>query len=138
MIDHGLSIRDGKVYLTISGPEDKIKEVAVNTKRFFPAVQQKGMILPDILSVHAQNIMDVYGLPKQLNQLMEECGELIAAANRYLRESDRWSTQELLEGAVDVIVMLDQILARMGVTEPELVFEEELKINRQLERIHQK
>ena len=43
--------------------------------------------------------------------------------------------RHFVEEMADVIVVLDQILVRMGVSESELAFLEELKINRQLERI---
>lgn len=94
------------------------------------------MIMPDILSISAQNIMDNYGLYHQLGQLMEECGELIVAASHFCRNPDDFKSQtNLKEEMADVVVVLDQILVRMGVTKEELAFMEESKINRQLERI---
>ena len=100
------------------------------------------MILPDILSASAQNIMDHYGLSNQINQLMEECGELIIASNHYLRKRNSEDVGERFVAETDfkreiadVLVVLDQIMVRMGMDEEELKFIEECKINRQISRI---
>lgn len=94
------------------------------------------MLMPEILSASAQTIMDTYGLYHQLTQLMEECGELIAAASHFCRDPDEFKNGlELKQEIADVIVMLDQIVVRLGISDEELAFMEEQKINRQLERI---
>jgi NTP pyrophosphatase (non-canonical NTP hydrolase) len=41
------------------------------------------------------NIKDLYGIKHQLNMLMEECGELIQAANKFLRYQDRPNEEKL-------------------------------------------
>lgn len=100
------------------------------------------MILSELLSDANQNIIDYYGLINQLDQLMEECGELIAACNHYKRSmfgSDKRqkfiSEENLKSEMADVIVVLDQVLRRMNVTPEVLNFMAEQKINRQLARI---
>ena len=100
------------------------------------------MILSDLLSDINQNIIDYYGLINQLDQLMEECGELIAACNHYKRaligndKRQRFVREESLKTEMaDVIVVLDQVLRRMNVTPEVLNFMAEQKINRQLARI---
>ena len=94
------------------------------------------MLMPEILSASAQTIMDTYGLYHQLAQLMEECGELIAAASHFCRNPEDFKLQtDLKEEMADVIVVLDQILVRMGMDEEEIKFLEECKINRQISRI---
>jgi len=100
------------------------------------------MILSELLSDANQNIIDYYGLINQLDQLMEECGELIAACNHYKRSmfgSDKRqkfiSEENLKSEMADVIVVLDQVLRRMAVTPEVLNFMAEQKINRQLARI---
>ena len=100
------------------------------------------MLLKDIISDSNKTIIDVYGLPNQLNQLMEECGECIAACNHYQRAltgSDKrvqfLREENLKSEMVDVVVVLDQVLERFGITPEILNFMAESKINRQLARI---
>ena len=100
------------------------------------------MILPDFLGKLNQDIINYYGMPNQVNQLMEECGELIAACNHYKRaligndKRQRFVREESLKSEMaDVIVVLDQVLRRMNITPEVLNFMAEQKINRQLARI---
>jgi len=100
------------------------------------------MILSELLSDVNQSIIDYYGLINQLDQLMEECGELISACNHYKRsmfgndKRQEFVREESLKTEmVDVIVVLDQVFRRMGVTSEELNFMAEAKVNRQLARI---
>ena len=100
------------------------------------------MILSELLSDANQNIIDYYGLINQLDQLMEECGELISACNHYKRalfgsdKRQKFVREESLKSEMaDVIVVLDQVLRRMNVTTEVLNFMAEQKINRQLARI---
>lgn len=37
-------------------------------------------------------ILNEYGIEKQLRQMQEECGELVAAINHYLRDENNTST----------------------------------------------
>lgn len=100
------------------------------------------MILSELLSDANQSIIDYYGLINQLDQLMEECGELISACNHYKRsmfgndKRQKFLREESLKTEMaDVIVVLDQVLRRMNVTPEVLNFMAEAKINRQLARI---
>lgn len=52
--------------------------------------------------------LDTYGFQAQLNQLQEECGELIVATNHLRRE--RISYMKLVEEMADVTIMMEQIL----------------------------
>lgn len=100
------------------------------------------MILPEILSASAQNIIDHHGLSEQVNQLMEECGELISSCNHFLRsrthgnKAEKFNAElDLKQEISDVIVVLDQVIERIGMTEEELKFMADYKINRELGRI---
>ena len=139
MIDHGLKVREGCIYLSMPAKDgETFREVTVNGRIYRPIGHEKPreILMPAVLSASAQTIMDHYGLCRQLAQLMEDCGELIAAASHFCRNPEDFKLQtDLKEEMADVIVVLDQILVRMGVSESELAFLEELKINRQLERI---
>lgn len=102
----------------------------------------RNLLLNDIISDANQSIIDHYGLINQLDQLMEECGELIAACNHYKRaligndKRQQFLREENLKSEiVDVVVVLDQILERKDVTSEVLNFMAESKINRQLARI---
>lgn len=50
-----------------------------------------------------------YGLEAQLNQLTEECGELIAAVNHF-RRGRVCGRVELVEEMADVYILLEQIV----------------------------
>ena len=100
------------------------------------------LLLNDIISDANQSIIDYYGLINQLDQLMEECGELIAACNHYKRaligndKRMQFLREENLKSEIaDVVVVLDQVLKRKNVTSEVLNFMAESKINRQLARI---
>jgi NTP pyrophosphatase (non-canonical NTP hydrolase) len=54
----------------------------------------------------------LWGAPKQLRQLTEECGELIAAVNRY--ERGRITEAELASEIADVIIMAGQARRIIG------------------------
>lgn len=69
-----------------------------------------------------------YGLSCQLNQLQEECGELIQAVNKFRRSqgigqetslSMKQSFHLLVEEMVDVSIMIEQIEYLLGVSELE-------------------
>ena len=145
MIDHGLKVREGCIYLTIPAKDGTaFREVAVNGRIYRPIGHEKprGMLMPAVLSASAQTIMDHYGLYRQLTQLMEECGELIIASNHYLRKrnsddaGERFVAEtDFKREIADVLVVMDQIMVRMGMDEEEIKFIEECKINRQISRI---
>lgn len=48
----------------------------------------------------------LWGAPKQLRQLTEECGELVAAVNQY--ERGRITAEELAAEIADVLIMVLQ------------------------------
>ena len=56
--------------------------------------------------------MEVFGEPKQLDQLQEECGELVAAVNHYRR--GRITKEELAEEVADVLIMCEQVKRIVG------------------------
>ena len=99
------------------------------------------MILPDFLGKLNQDIINYYGMPNQVNQLMEECGETIAAANHYLRsgkDQKQQAEDDFKQEMVDVAVVIHQIINRMGMTEEEFRYLADYKIRRQLARINKK
>ena len=100
------------------------------------------MILPEYLSQKNKKIIDRYGLPEQLLQLQEECAELIQAASKYRRKrnlSDKaevaLSAQNLRCEITDVLVLIDQIMERVGVTKESLELMAEYKIDRTIGRM---
>ena len=99
------------------------------------------MILPDFLGKLNQDIINYSGMPNQVNQLMEECGETIAAANHYLRsgkDQKQQAEDDFKQEMVDVAVVIHQIINRMGMTEEEFRYLADYKIRRQLARISKK
>lgn len=88
-------------------------------------------------------IAEALGPESQLRQLMEECGELITAANKVIRVYKKTSTvfervkvrHNLIEEAGDVIVLLSQIMHLMSITDTELSETMEMKVDRTWERV---
>lgn len=77
------------------------------------------------LKMKNQQSAEHYGLSCQLNQLQEECGELIQAVNKFRRSqgigqetplSVKQSFHLLVEEMVDVSIMIEQIEYLLGVT----------------------
>ena len=64
------------------------------------------MILEQELAIY-DAALEEWGLTLQAMMLMEECGELTAKLNQWLR--GRVDAQELIEEMVDVDIMLNQI-----------------------------
>ena len=56
--------------------------------------------------------VEKWGLPKQLNQLTEECGELIVAVNHIRR--GRITLDEFIEELADVQIMIEQLKYQYG------------------------
>ena len=57
-----------------------------------------------------KEIVNHYGTNDRARLLMEECGELVQAANKILRYPDKPETRaNLLEEMVDVSIMIEQI-----------------------------
>lgn len=55
-----------------------------------------------------------FGVRNQLRQVQEECAELIAAINHYLRDSDKENKISLLNEIADVVIMLEQLKVIYG------------------------
>lgn len=77
------------------------------------------------LKMKNQQSAEHYGLSCQLNQLQEECGELIQAVNKFRRSQGigqetpltmKQALQLLVEEMVDVSIMIEQIEYLLGVT----------------------
>lgn len=51
--------------------------------------------------------MNKYGMDKQIDQLIEECAELIVALQHFKRDRVTWI--EVSEEMADVIIMIDQM-----------------------------
>lgn len=95
---------------------------------------------------HKSDVLEIithYGLTAQLDQLIEECAELIQAINKFKRsggkgqpiKADRTEAlTNLLEEIADVEVMLDQIKAFMS-EESNINNIKNKKVQRQLNRI---
>ena len=56
-----------------------------------------------------QKAVDTYGINNQLNQLQEECAELIVAVNKY-RRTPFDNLDGLVDEFADVIIMHNQII----------------------------
>lgn len=78
-----------------------------------------------------RRIAEHYGLEPQLRQLMEECGELIVASNKYFRNN---AIDGLIEEIADVEIMTEQIKMLLDIGKY-VDRAKENKIARQLERI---
>ena len=74
------------------------------------------------ISAHNIESAKYYGFDLQSNLLMEECGELIQAVNKYKRKiysglSVYTSLDKLIEEIADVELMLEQIKALLNISE---------------------
>ena len=81
---------------------------------------------------HIKFIAEHYGLDAQLNQLQEECAELIQAVSKYRRGQ---GIQNLAEEITDVLIMIDQITYLLGISDETIGRIGNLKIARQISRI---
>nr|DAF77732.1 MAG TPA: nucleoside triphosphate pyrophosphohydrolase [Caudoviricetes sp.] len=80
-------------------------------------------------------IANAYGLERQIYKLMEECGELVAAAARY-DSHDYRSGYHLAEEMADVQVMLEQIKYLLNIRGTVQEYMNE-KIERQIRRMRE-
>jgi NTP pyrophosphatase (non-canonical NTP hydrolase) len=64
------------------------------------------MVVEDATQIY-RTALEKWGPESQLNMLVEECGELVAAVNRFRRE--RTPLIGLLEEIADVEIMLEQM-----------------------------
>lgn len=85
------------------------------------------------------------GPESQLRQLMEECCELAVAANKVIRTYKKASTiierknarDNVVEEMGDVVVVMNQIMAFLDITQKELVDAMEEKVDRTWRRINE-
>ena len=72
-----------------------------------------------------------YGANDRARLLMEECGELVQAANKILRYPDNHEARvNLLEEMVDVSIMIEQIRTLFNYSESEWESMKQYKTNR--------
>ena len=83
-----------------------------------------------------KKLHNYYGTDHQCMVACEECGELIQAISKMRRSSgSRIAREHLLDETADVYIMLAQIMYLFGISEDELSFYIEAKLNRQKERM---
>ena len=58
--------------------------------------------------------VEKFGNTNQLRQTQEECGELVAAINHYLRDNHEDTKLELINEVADVTIMLEQLKMILG------------------------
>lgn len=83
-------------------------------------------------------IMEHYGIQNQALQLCEECGELIQATSKFVRQGGAPATKEaMIDEIVDVRTVADQFLLQFGVSEEEIQKRIGAKVQRQIRRINE-
>lgn len=80
----------------------------------------------DVLNDICKRSVEAYGIDFQLRLLQEECGECVAAVNRYFRGRDN-SRKEIISEIADVLIMAIQGLNIFG---PEVEVEIDKKLSR--------
>lgn len=80
-----------------------------------------------------QEAIDKWGFNPQLNQLQEECAELIVACNKLRRKGDE-AVPMMIDELTDVIIMTEQIIQVMQI-EKEVDERYKFKIDRLKERL---
>ena len=80
--------------------------------------------------------IEKYGIEPQLNQLQEECAELIVSVNKHRRKKCNESIDGLIDELADVFIMVEQIAFAMDV---EIKVQERIdfKIDRLKTRLNQ-
>jgi NTP pyrophosphatase (non-canonical NTP hydrolase) len=86
----------------------------------------------DIKKIY-QEAIDKWGFNPQLNQLQEECAELIVACNKLRRKGDE-AVPMMIDELTDVIIMTEQIIQVMQI-EKEVDERYKFKIDRLKERL---
>jgi NTP pyrophosphatase (non-canonical NTP hydrolase) len=77
--------------------------------------------------------LDKYGVENQLNQLQEECAELIVAVNKHRRTPFN-DIKVIIDECADVLIMIDQI-ANIYDIEDDIEDRIQFKLNRLKERL---
>lgn len=92
-------------------------------------------LTPEMLELF-KTLHDYYGTDHQCMVACEECGELIQAISKIRRSPEsRISREHLLDETADVYIMLAQIMYLFGISEDELSFYIEAKLDRQKDRM---
>lgn len=79
-----------------------------------------------------KELAEHFDVDNRINQLQEECAELICIANHYRR--GRCGTKSVAEEMADVRVTMEQVAYKLGITEEQLKEIADYKINRALGR----
>lgn len=80
-----------------------------------------------------KQIADHYGMPAQREQLIEECSELILAAQKCKRNGTREAFDNYCEELADVYIMVSEMIYLIS---PDVIYDiAERKVDRQLHRI---
>ena len=87
----------------------------------------------ELTRMNLQNA-DFYGADRQLNQLIEECGELIQAISKSLRGKED-TTNNIEEEIADVEIMLEQIRCLLNLSEETINEIKISKVKRERNRI---
>ena len=80
----------------------------------------------------SDKVAEKFSLDNRLNQLAEECAELICVANHYRR--GRVPKQNVTEEMADVLVMIDQVMMKMQISISDIDKVAVHKIRRALDR----
>ena len=80
-------------------------------------------------------IIEHYEPEEQERQVMEECGELIQAVNKFHRKPTKQTRSDLIGEMADVTVMIKQLQAIHNITDGELECMIKYKLERQMRRI---
>ena len=88
--------------------------------------------------VKQANIINHYGQTNQLNKLIEECGELIAAISRYNSQNGMKETLNLIEELADVKNLIEQLELIDNKFKEGVKRNIKYKVNRELERMKTK
>jgi NTP pyrophosphatase (non-canonical NTP hydrolase) len=114
-------------------PESCVATVKFNKEDMQKIVDEKVKEMTEEMPEHAQieAMVNYYGANDRLRLLMEECGELVQAANKILRYpgSDKVRAN-LLEEMVDVSIMIQQIHTLLNYSDSEWNHMMQYKVNR--------
>ena len=102
---------------------------------------ERKIVIGESAQKACKEIITHYGLPKQLDIVVEECSELIKAickAKRSYEPDKVCITTDMLEEIVDVQIMLTQLIQVMSPLEYDYLYGQiDYKLKRQTERIRQ-
>jgi NTP pyrophosphatase (non-canonical NTP hydrolase) len=84
----------------------------------------------------SKEAVDAWGIEAQLRMLQEECGECVAAVNRYFRARDN-SRVEMISEIADVLIMAIQGLRIFGPAVEEEIHRKLCRLDERLEKRRQ-